>query len=271
MRRLTTILLAAVTAALGSLVGAGAASAAPMRNVTCSGSWQSGPGMLMSGTYSHVTVAGVCLVPDGQSITIRGGMTLQPGAQLLAFFTSQQMAIYGGISVGQGAVLGLGCSAELGCDGSNDNPPSQDVVHGDIVADGAMAMYLNGDTVYGNVSFLGGGAGRDCTDPNPESSIGHDLVVKDNDFHGTVTLQGWAGCWMGFIRNTVHGVVTIADNYANPLWLAQGPDSTEVATNTIWGALNCSGNTPAAQLGDSGGSLNTVHGSATGECVSLVS
>lgn len=286
MRRLPTILLTCAATVAASLAGAGTATAAPsMQNVTCSGSWATGPGTLDSGTYQHVTVQGPCLVPNGANITIRAGLSLAPHSVLLAFFTSQNMSIYGGITIGQGAVLGLGCTPEFGCDGLNGNPPpSQDVVHGGIVTNDALSMYLNGDTIYGDVSFIGGGAGPDCVDHEAANSIGHSLAVKDNTFYGNVTLQGWAGCWIGFLRNTVHGVVTIADDYANQdssqyiddPFNFQGADSTEVVANTIWGGLNCYGNTPAAQFGDAildgppGYGPNTVHGSVTGECLALL-
>jgi hypothetical protein len=44
------------------------------------------------------------------------------------------------------------------------------------------------------------------------------------------------------------------------------PDSTEIVTNTISGNLICQGNSPAAQIGDSGGSPNDVGGNKIGEC-----
>lgn len=276
MKRLATIFLVAGTVVATSVLGVATATAAP--SATCSGSWQTGPGLLVSGNYQNVTVSGVCLVPDGATITIRGGMTLEPGAQLVAFFTSQVMSIDGNVTVGEGAVLALGCTPEFGCDGVQ-KPPSQDTVHGNIVARDALSIYLNGDTIHGNVSFVGGGWGPDCTDPNaedPNDPLGHSLAVKDNDIHGTVTLSGWSGCWIGFIRNTVHGVVNITNNYANQDPAnEQGADSTEVVANTIWGVLNCSGNTPAAQYGDAlvgappGYGPNEVHGVVTGECQSL--
>jgi hypothetical protein len=228
--------------------------------------------MLGSGTYQGLTVSGVCIVLDGVNVTVRGGVTLQPGSTLMAI-SSNTMDITGTVTVGKGAVLALGCSAEMaemGCDGL-----SADTVRGGIVANGAKAMYLNGDTIHGTVSFVGGGWGPGCFD---DGSLGHQLVVKDNDFHGSVNLSGWTGCWMGFIRNTVHGTVTISGNYANQDAEAnpQGPDSTEVVANQIWGQLSCSGNTPMAQIGDAnegappGYGPNIVHGRATGECATLV-
>ena len=44
------------------------------------------------------------------------------------------------------------------------------------------------------------------------------------------------------------------------------PDSTEVVSNVITGNLTCLGNSPPAQIGDSGGSANTVGGMKLGQC-----
>jgi hypothetical protein len=48
------------------------------------------------------------------------------------------------------------------------------------------------------------------------------------------------------------------------------PDGNEVVTNSIHGILNCSGNDPAPQVGDSEGSPNLVYGSRIGgQCIGL--
>jgi hypothetical protein len=46
------------------------------------------------------------------------------------------------------------------------------------------------------------------------------------------------------------------------------PDGNEYVTNVIHGSLNCAGNSPAAQVGDSQGEPNQVTGSTTGQCAS---
>lgn len=288
MRTALRIVLVCCVAVVTSLVGITASQATTgyhRHGTSCSGSWAN-PGMLTSGRYHDIRVSGVCMVPDGVNVKVHGDIKLNPGSTLFAI-TTQSMTVWGNIFVGKQAILALGCGPGVGCDGVNGDPqPSTDTVNGNIIAIGALAMYLNGDTVNGNVAFLGGGWGRDCTDPNadlPTDPLGHDLVVKDNTFRGSVTLAGWAGCWMGFIRNTVHGIVTISGNYANPDNIVtdsgtpeyQGLDSTEVVANTVWGVLGCFANTPAAQFGDAvegappGYGTNTVHGAALGECRAL--
>jgi hypothetical protein len=48
------------------------------------------------------------------------------------------------------------------------------------------------------------------------------------------------------------------------------PDGNEVVTNTLRGNLNCSGNNPAPQVGDSQKATN-IAARGTGQCVGLVS
>lgn len=233
---------------------------------------------LTSGTYPGLTVvAGYCVVPAGANITVNGDVTIQPGGTLLAL-APQTMTINGNISVGSGATLALGTPGPT-------NTPSHDTVNGAITATDAKAMYLFGDTVTGDVSFVGGGWGNTCTDPNADSStdpIGHDLMLKDSTVGGSLTLSGWSGCWMGVLRNTIGGDALITGNYANPANInnpgtanevKQGLDSTEIVANRITGNLTCSNNTPQAQFGDAlsdpANGLNFVSGTVTGECVSL--
>jgi hypothetical protein len=68
------------------------------------------------------------------------------------------------------------------------------------------------------------------------------------------------GFWFGFIRNDVNGAVNLNDN------ALADPDANEYVTNTIHGSLNCAGNSPAPQIGDSEGSPNQVTGAKTGQC-----
>jgi hypothetical protein len=76
-------------------------------------------------------------------------------------------------------------------------------------------------------------------------------------------VTGLRTCWLGFIRNTVTRKVNFNDN------ITADPDGNEVVTNAVGWNLNCAGNSPAVQVGDSGGSPNTVGRKATGQCVGL--
>lgn len=188
-------------------------------------------GGLAPGTYRNVTVKGFCFLGGGAMVT-------------------------GNVTVGTGSIL-MGDGA---------------TINGNVTATNAKALYLlDGSWVGKNVTFTGGGWGRTCTDPgadDPSDAPGHSTMIKDSTVKGNVTFTGWAGCWFGLIRNHVGKNVTVTNMYANPAW-EQGPDSTEIASNVVMGNLNCSGNTPAAQFGDSGGEPNTVGKNATGECAKL--
>lgn len=78
-----------------------------------------------------------------------------------------------------------------------------------------------------------------------------------------MTVTGVKSCWLGIIRDTVHGNVR---DFGNTL---AHPDANEIVTNTIFQSLACDGNSPVAQDGDSGGQPNVVHGAKIGECASL--
>jgi len=87
--------------------------------------------------------------------------------------------------------------------------------------------------------------------------------IEDSQINGGVTIGGFNGFWMGFIRNNVNGSVNLNNN------VLVDPDGNEYVTNTIHGSLNCSGNSPAPQIGDSEGSPNHVTGARTGQCANL--
>ena len=129
---------------------------------------------------------------------------------------------------------------------------------GNIIADHALTVYLDGSTIHGNVSVHDGGPGLAST-----SFVV--LPIKDNTIGGNLSVEGWKGGWAGIIRNTVGGNVIFSKNVS-----VLDPDSNEVQTNVISGNLNCQGNSPAAQVNPADGGLpNTVGGHKTGQCAGL--
>ena len=88
-------------------------------------------------------------------------------------------------------------------------------------------------------------------------------TVHDRTVGGNVVVRGVHACWFGLIRSTVAGTVKVVGNPFGD------PDADEIVTNTIAGNLSCFNNVPAAQLGDSMGSPNTVGGQKRGECKNL--
>jgi hypothetical protein len=224
-------------------------------------------GSIAAGTYSSVTVAGPCSVDSG-SVTVTGNLVVAPGGALIAAFGGSDLTVAGNLSVGSNGVLILGCEPfAFTCFNDPDQVnggtlSAAGTVGQNLTADGALAVLVHNTAVAGNAVVDGGGGGVNC-DPvllgiSPAYATFEDVSIGRN-----ASISGWRSCWLGFFRNTVAGNVNFSDN------IVADPDGNEVATNIIGGTLNCSGNNPAAQVGDSGGAPNTVGRKATGECVNL--
>jgi hypothetical protein len=158
------------------------------------------------------------------------------------------VTIRGGLYVRPGATLVLG---------SEENPVHTATISGGVHASDAMSVQIHFSTISGGVQIAGG-----------SGPFGGPFEVtwntlEDNVINGSVWMTGYNGFWEGFFRNTVHGSV----NYENNTLV--DPDGNEVQSNTIFGNLNCFGNDPAPQQGDSGGVPNVVTGQKTGQCVGV--
>jgi hypothetical protein len=251
-KRLVLGIWAAVVVVLA--FGASLASASRGGAATCAGGD-------LSGNYGDLVITGTCTVPDGATLHVFGNLTVAPGATFDAV-TMGTVNIWGNVLVGKGATFGLGCtpaSPAPPCDGENT---TSDTVGGSVFGAQPLTMYLDGDTIRGNVFSVGGG-------PGPTLNPYINFPIKDNVIGGNVVVLGWKGAWFGVIRNEIHGSVLVADTVGVTIGDLGTPDSTEIATNTIGGNLVCAGNSPAAQLGDSGGLPNTVGGLKLGECAHL--
>ena len=172
-----------------------------------------------------------------------GAVTVPAGATCLMF--EGPVTIRGGVSVGEGATFVFG---------SEDTPEVTATISGGVRSSNAMSVQVHFSTINGGVD-LEGGAG----------SFGGPFditwnTLEDNRINGTVTVNGYDGFWQGFIRNTVNGGVHLNNN------VLVDEDGNEYVTNTIHGSLNCSGNSPAPQIGDSEGEPNVVTGRKTGQC-----
>lgn len=254
-------LLLGLSAVLVLAVWTAAASAAPFAGPPICPS----AGTALSGSYGNLTVTGDAYVAGGTTLSVSGNLMLAPGSCLDAF-TLGTVHVGENVLVGQGAVLALGCTP-----GSLGPPIPQppcgvqttgDTVGGSIVADRPLTMYLDGDTIHGNVVSTGGG-------PGPTFTPYVNFPIKDNTIGGNLIVQGWQGAWFGALRNTVSGNVIVNDNVGVAIGDLGTLDSNEVATNTISGNLICLGNSPGAQIGDSGGTPNTVRGHKIGQCTGL--
>lgn len=239
---------------LSMLVIAASASAAPA-TTTCSG------GEIAPGTYDGLTVTGDCTIKG--SVTVNGNVGVRPGAYLDAAYLGTRLTINGNVSVGRNATLGLGCSFGYHDCGLRPVWRGAVTVNGNIVANQALTMYLDFTAVHGNVVSNGGG---DITKVDPNGLV---LPIKDNVIDGNVMVNGWQGAWFGIIRNTIGGNVLAVNTTGTRIGDDGKPDSTEIVTNTIAGNLICQANSPPAQIGDSGGTVNTVGGNKIGECAGL--
>jgi len=247
------IVLVGVIGALSLAVVGVAAQAARPGSVTCSG------GPIAPGAYSSVTVTGFCWW--GGDVTINGNLTVADGALLNDHdFSTATVVVNGNVKVGKSAVLGLG----------SYNPFSgqHTVVNGNVIADQPLSLYLSFITIHGNLISNGGGGGVTGEFRN--------FPTKDIVVDGNMVIQGWTGGWIGIIRDQVGGNVIFSNNQSvltqdeeGNVSVGTDPDSSEVATNVIGGNLICQGNNPPAQLGDSGGLLNTVGGQKLGQCANL--
>ncbi len=221
----------------------------------------SSAGTAVYGTYSALTINGNAYVPEGQTLAVTGTLTLAPGSCLDAFSVST-VRVGGNIMVGQGATLGLGCTpGSLGppftqppCHGVT----THDTVGGSILADRPLTMYLDGNTISGDVISRGGGPGL-----SSEQFV--NFPIKDNTIGGRLLVEGWQGGWAGVIRNHVTGDVAFSHNQS-----VLDPDSNEVQTNVIGGNLICFADSPAAQVNPAdGGQPNVVAGQKIGQCAGL--
>jgi len=158
------------------------------------------------------------------------------------------VTIRAGLWVEQGATLVFG---------NEENAVHTATISGGVHSSNAMNVQIHFSTINGGVDLEGGagpfGGPFDVTWN----------TLEDDVINGSVTVNGYNGFWQGFIRNNVHGSTNLNNN------VLLDPDGNEFVTNTIHGNLNCAGNDPAPQVGDSGGSPNHVTGQETGQCRGL--
>jgi hypothetical protein len=155
------------------------------------------------------------------------------------------VTIRGGLLIEPGATFVLG---------SEENPGDTGTISGGVRATNPASVQIHFTTINGGIDIQGGsgpfGGPFDITWN----------AIEDNRINGGATVEGYDGFWFGFIRNQVNGSVNLNHN------VLLDPDGNEYVTNVIHGTLNCRGNSPAPQIGDSQGSPNRVTGAKTGQC-----
>jgi hypothetical protein len=156
--------------------------------------------------------------------------------------------IRGGLSIEPGATFVLG---------DEEHPRSTGRISGGVHATDPASVEIHFATINGGIDVQGGSGPF-----GPPFDVTF-IAIEDNRINGGATVEGYNGFWFGFIRNHVNGSVNLNNN------VLTDDDANEYVTNTIHGTLNCSGNSPAPQVGDSEGSPNQVTGQKTGQCAGL--
>ena len=238
---------------LGGIAIAGAmtligtpAMAAPATAYTCTG------GLIPSGTYTNLTVAGPCAVAPNATIKVTGNVTVLPGSVLDAHSAPSTITVNGNVASGPGSLMMIGCQAPTHTGNSahpcQDDPEGRSTiaVKGSITLNQPVAVMLNGLSVNGNITVSGGGS------PIPWS-------IKNNEIRGNVTVTGSTTWWIGVLFNSIRGNVTLNDIVITD---TDGElERTFVVRNEIRGNLSCS-SMPEGVFGYG----NTIRGRATGQC-----
>ena len=216
------------------LIGTGTVSAGSTSGRTCSGTLAS-PGMLAPGTYWSLRVVGFCLGPPTGNVIVKTDVTVAKDLALAANYPALSAGapegdanwlVNGGIFVGSGATLLLGCEPAVNCVNT-----THDAVKGNVDANGAFCGILHSDVIGGNVSYEGGGGGVNCNPGFGPFAFGVYSDAEDDVINGNLTVSGLRSCWFGEFRNMILGNDTVTMNrFADP-------DATEMANNEVFGNL----------------------------------
>jgi hypothetical protein len=165
-----------------------------------------------------------------------------------ACFSEPPATIRGGLYISAGATFVLG---------SDESQTNTGTITGGVHATNPASVQIHVATINGGVDIHGG-----------SGPLGGPFgitwnAIERNHINGSVTIDGYDGFWFGFIGNHVNGSVRLNDN------TVEDEDGNEYPSNVIHGTLQCLGNSPEPQFGDSGGEENQVTGRKTGQCVKL--
>jgi hypothetical protein len=266
IRSITGLLGAGTLVVAGALaLFSGPAMAAPPRwapptPYTCTGGDFASGNLtsIPSGVYASLTVRGACAVAPDAVISVFGNVNVAPGAVLDAQSAPSTITVGHDVTAAPGSILGLGCQPNpvghtTGHPCTIEPTASSDItVNGNVIGWGANTVLINGITVKGSVTLIGGG-----------DQAGNPWPIKNNTIHGNLTVIGATPEWLGVLLNNVGGNVILANVTA-----AAG-ETMDVGGNTIGWNLGCWGLAPAVSSGF--GAPNTVGGHSLGQCANLQS
>ncbi len=246
----------AVAAALALPTGpAMAAESSTAQAYTCTG------GDIPSGNYRSITVTGPCSVPADAVISVVGNVNVRAGAQLDAQSAPSAITVGRNVTAAAGSLLGLGCQPPS-LTGNSAHECAVDpeghstiIVNGNVTATDAAAVLLNGITVEGNVTLIGGGSAIPWS-------------IKNNTIDRNLTVGGQTTDWLGVLFNTIGGNATLIGVKVTDVH--PGAPGVYIVRNTIGRNLICLGLTPGVSGGFVPGSVNVVGRHAIGQCASLV-
>jgi hypothetical protein len=221
---------------------------------TCTG------GDIPSGSYASITVKGACSVPADAVIRVAGDVNVKAGATLDAKSAPSTITVARNVNAARGALLGLGCQPDYSDRSGHPCTVEPDghstiTVRGSVTAVDANTVLLNGITIKGNVSLVGGGG------PIPWS-------IKNNTIRRNLTVVGQTTDWLGVLFNSIGGSATLISIKVTDT--DPGAPGAYVVRNTIGRDLICLGVTPGVSGGFIPGEVNVVGHRAIGECASLV-
>jgi len=227
-----------------------------------------------SGTYTNVTVTGICDVAPNAVINVLGDFNVAAGGVFDAQGAPSTITVRHDFTGGSGSIFALGClpnpvghttghpcgTSLVGNTISNVDPAtasSNVTINGNIVATNSNVVLLYGVTIKHNVVLTGGGGPVPIPWAIKDNSIGHDLVVSNMTPN-----------WLGVLRNNI-GHDAILTNVTITDGAFGDPNPTIfVASNTVRHNLVCTGLGPAV-AGGFPGEVNTVGHKALGQCANL--
>ena len=199
--------------------------------------------------------------PAGAVITVRGDVNVAKGAVFDAQSAPSTITVWHDVTGRAGSFVGLGCQSPAYAGNSghectvDPEGHSTITVHGNITVTRASTVLLNGITVKGNVTLLGGGSDIPWS-------------IKNNNIRGNLMVSGQTTDWLGVLFNTVGRNVVLTKIAVTDTH----PDAPGVyiVRNTVGRNLICLGLTPGVSGGFVPGSVNVVGHKAIGQCASLV-
>lgn len=178
-----------------------------------------------SASAASATVCTGTLAPGNyHSIVVPAGQTCDLGVG--------PVHVLSGVQVRPGATFSLGF----------EHGPDTGTISGGVVADNAAQVQVHNARINGGVSVQGGSGPFGCSQPFAPVCF---TDFEDNIINGGATISGYNGFFLGFIRNSVNGAVTISQNVV--------PDQIDIGTNQVHGSLTCAGNNPLENTGSSPG------------------